>query len=358
MMISPIGTFLQGFDTNITTAMNAGVTGLTAYMALPVQTSIAIYYVIRGIKIAQGDGGPVQTFVTDLLRNIVILWFCSNAAIYNQWAINVFFVGIPTALNKAVFANAAGDLPAAATMAGGVTGTAAQFDQVWAILDGMISKVWEHADFWDVPTKMAAEICAITGGLALLVVAMVYLMSRFILAIVLELGVVAIACLMFDATKPIFERWLGKVIALIFLQVTVIVVLQIVMYADVQYMTQMQAAFAGQAGVPSEVQGLVGVITMLLMGAFAVYSLPAIAYSIGTGVAIHTSGPMMLAARAAAAAVGGLPSGGGAAIPALALSEELSMGLPQAEMTGASAASIAAPSLASLPPPPLSLPGA
>ena len=37
-MISPIGTFLQDFDANITAAMNAGVTGLTAYMATPVQT--------------------------------------------------------------------------------------------------------------------------------------------------------------------------------------------------------------------------------------------------------------------------------------------------------------------------------
>lgn len=354
-MISPIGTFLQNFDTNITAAMNAGVTGLTAYMALPVQTSIAIYYLIRGVKIAQGDGGPVQTFVTQLVRNVTILWFCSNAATYNTWVINLFFVGIPTALNKAVFANAAGGVPAA-TMAGGVTGTGAQFDQVWAILDGMIANVWQHADFFDFATKMAAEIAAITGGLALLVVAMVYLMSRFILAVVLELGVVAIACLIFDATKPIFERWLGKVIALIFLQVTVIVVLQIVMTADVQYMTQMQASFNGSQGVPSEIQGLVGVITMLLMGAFAVYSLPAIAYSIGTGVAINTALPMLMAAYGAVKGAG-MIGGGGAAMPALVAAEELSMSMPQAELAGSSTAAIAAPEAAALPPPPLSLPG-
>src|SRR5690348_10127548 len=97
-MISPIGSFMVRFDTAITAGMNAGVTGLTAYLATPVMTSLAIYYLIQGVRIAQGDGAPVQHFVTQLLRNVMILWFCSNANTYNQWVRDIFFTGLPTAL--------------------------------------------------------------------------------------------------------------------------------------------------------------------------------------------------------------------------------------------------------------------
>lgn len=355
-MISPIGTLLQNFDTNITAAMNVGITGLTAYMATPVKAALALYYLVEGVKIAQGDGGPVQDFVTRLFKNVTILWFCSTAATYNTYVMNIFYTGIPTALNKAVFQNVPGGAAAGVSMANGVQGTGAQFDQIWAMQDQMVAMAWAHADFLDVGTKLAATLTSLTGGLILCATAMVYEMSRFILAIVLELGVVAIACLIFDVTKPIFERWVGKVIALVFLQVTVIVVLQIAMTADVQYMKQMVAAFNGTQGVPSEVQGLVGVVLMLFMGAFAVYSLPTIAYSIGTGVAINMNLPVLLAAMAAKNAAETLAGLAFPALPAAEAGGELALGLPQAELAGSATAAIAAPAPASLPPP-LSLPG-
>lgn len=355
-MISPIGSFLSRFDANIQTAMTAGITGLTAYMAAPVMTSLAIYYLIQGVKIAQGDGAPVQHFVTQLFRNVTILWFCSNANTYNTWVMNIFFTGIPNALNKAILANATVGV-GTANVGTGVTGTAAAFDQIWDLMNIMVANVTAHADFWDISTKLSAQLTGLTGGLALVVIAMVYLMSRFILAIVIELGVIAIACLIFDATKPIFERWLGKVIALVFLQVTAIVVLQIIIATDVEYMKQISAAYTDAGGVAAEIQGLVSMVVLFLMGAFAIYSLPAIAYSIGTGVAITTL-PALYAAVKATQLAHSLLSKLEVSAPAAGAAEGgLALGLPQAELAGSSYGSISAPSAAALPPPPLSLPG-
>jgi type IV secretion system protein VirB6 len=354
-MISPIGSFMVQFDAAITAGMNAGITGLTAYLAPPVMTCLAIYYVIQGIRIVQGDGAPVQHFVTQLLRNVMILWFCSNADIYNRWVRDIFFVGLPTALNKAIMTQTVAGVPPPASMANGVTGTAALFDSVWALMDQQVGLILSHAPLLDFGSRMAAVLFGLTGGLALLIIAMVYLMTRFILAIVIEIGVVAVACLIFDATKPIFERWLGKIIALVVLQVTAIVVLQIVLTVDQNLMKQIVAA---GGGVPDQVQGLMSMVVLFFMGAFAIYSLSAIAYSIGTGVSISSLPVMLMAAKAmqtAAAAMAGmtitLPT-----VAAAEAAESLSLGIARSELGGGSGGVLAPPSSASLPPPPLSLP--
>jgi type IV secretion system protein VirB6 len=351
-MISPIGSFLVRFDTAITAGMDAGITGLVAYVTTPVMTSLALYYVIQGVKIAQGDGAPVQLFVTQLVRNVTILWFCSNADTYNTWVRDIFFTGLPTALNKAIMAKTVGGMGAG--LSNGVTGTAAIFDQVWALMDQQVGTILAQASVIDVSARMAAFVGGTTGGLALLIIAMVYLMARFILAIVIELGVLAVACLVFDATKPIFERWLGKVIALVFLQVTAIVVLQIVLTIDQEFTKQIVAA---GGGVPDRVQALIAMVVLFFMGAFAIYSLSAIAYSIGTGVAVSSLPLLYLAAKAMQSAAGALA---GMELPSLAAGEtgSLSLGLNGAQAglgAGEGGGMLAAPSMASLPPPPLSL---
>ena len=349
-MISPIGSFITQFDAAVTQGMTAGVTGLTAYLAKPVQTSAAIYLAAYGVRVANGDA-DVSRFVTRLVRIVVVLWLCSNAAAYNQWIINIFYTGLPAALNKAVLTNQFG-AGGGANVAGGVQGTAAIFDNLWSQSDVLVGQILQQAPLLDVGSRVAAYVYGAAGGLTLVVIAMVYMMARFILAIVLELGAIAVGCLMFDATTPIFERWMGKVIALVFLQVTAVVVLQIVLTIDQNFVKQIVAA-GGQ--VADQIQALMSMVVLFFMGAFAVYSLPAIAYSIGTGVAIQTMAPMMLAMRGAMGMAGSMA---GVSLPAAgaggAAGEGLSMGLADAELGSGGSSELIAPDPGSLPPPPVS----
>jgi type IV secretion system protein VirB6 len=354
-MISPIGSFITQFDTAITAGMASGITGLTAYMTTPVKTSAALWCLVYGVRVANGDAA-VQPFVLRVVRMVIVLWICSNSATYNQYVTDFFYTGLPAALNKAVLANQLG-AGGGANLAGGVQGTGAIFDNLWAQSDVLVGNILQQAPLLDVGSRAAAYIYGACGGLILVVIAMVYMMARFILAIVLELGVLAIACLIFDATTPIFERWLGKVIALVFLQVTAIVVLQIVLDIDQVFIKQI---VAGGGGVPDKVQALMAMVVLFFMGAFAVYSLPAIAYSIGTGVAIQTMAPLMMAARGVMgmAAVTAAADIAQSADKVAEATEGLSMGLASApEIGGGSSGGLIAPDPGSLPPPPLSLPG-
>ena len=186
------------------------------------------------------------------------------------------------------------------------------------------------------------------GGIGLLLCAGVYMISRFLFAIVVVLGPVAIACAMFGSTRPIFERWIGKGVAMIVLQVTAIVTMQIVIAGDVTFMTPL--ANATNLDLPHQLQSLISIVMWQGLGAFAIYSLPALAYSIGTGVAVSML-PVAIAAVAgaklagsAASAVAGALSGGSSGSSS---APDYNLSLARAELSGPSGEGSLAP-----PPPP------
>ena len=117
-----------------------------------------------------------------------------------------------------------------------------------------------------------------------------------VLAVIVCLAPAIIGCAMFDATRPIFERAMGKVVALILLQTAGLIVLQIVLMGDQWFIAQAVTAsfnaMAGGSALGDEIQILVALVVWFVAGAFAMYNLPAIAYSIGAGVAV--SGPPLL----------------------------------------------------------------
>jgi hypothetical protein len=106
----------------------------------------------------------------------------------------------------------------------------------------------------------------------------------------------------------------------------------------------------GASGAPaptiaSDIENLVAMVIWFGMGAFAMYSLPAIAYSIGTGIAMSMA-PLVLglfgAAKAVSAGISALGGAAGAGAEALG---SVSLGFARDELTMGSSG-------LSLPPPP------
>jgi hypothetical protein len=165
-----------------------------------------------------------------------------------------------------------------------------------------------------------------------------------------------------DLCKPMLPRWFGKVMSLVFMQVVLVLVLVSVLTLDDELMQQILHASPTPGstgligavgtvapGAPEALQGLISMVMVFLMGAFAILVSPAIAYSIGGGIAISTL-PIL---GAAYAAVAGTASAAGAALDAIPAYPEmdgggLSMGLADAELAGGGGSALPPPSPPSL----------
>jgi type IV secretion system protein VirB6 len=311
----------------------------------------------RGLRISQGDPAALHGMWGMIVGIIVVVALSTKVGQFDYYVRDLFYANLPNALNTAVAAHATGE--AAAT---GVKATAAIFDSMWMKSETQVNAVVTAAGMLDVGTTLAAQFCGITVGVALIVMAFWYLMARILLAIVLVFGPIAIACTLHPETTPIFERWMGKVVAMTCLQVSGIVLLTMLLKADQGFMLAVlpnaaakAVADSGWTGGPepttaSDLQNLVAMVLFFVMGALALWSLPAVAYSIGTGVAVNTMPHLAALARAAVALLTGVPLTAAIPVGEAAEATSLSMSLAQGELGGASVGTLPAsppPSLAS-----------
>ena len=184
-------------------------------------------------------------------------------------------------------------------------------------------------------------------GLGLGFLALVYITARFTMAVLVCIFPAIIGCAIFDATRPIFDRAVGKMVALIILQTLGLVILQIIMLGNQWFMVQATnaiiSAATNSAVFAEAIQVMLAMAVWFLAGAYVMWNVAPIAYSIGTG--ISSSGPSVYALSL----LGGR-SGGGAGMPALPT-------LPAAPQYGLSLAppQLEGPSNRLPPPPPPAL---
>lgn len=349
---TPLGSFLTTFDAAINSAQSTAIAGIAGGMTAILLPAAVIHIAMQGWRIMRGDIGVLNDFTAWFVKIAVIFYVAGNADIYNQYVTVWLGQTVPGWLSQAA-TNSAG------TDTGGLSGTAASLNLMWSDMWGMVAQAYAQAGITDIGSRVIAGVASLVGGFGLLLDAGVYLISRFLLSVMLVLGPVAIGCAMFGATRGVFERWLGTAISMITLQVAAVVVMQIVINGNSSFITALQpvsaAGVASSADIGTTIQNLIGFVIWTGLGAFALYSLPAIAYSLGGGIAISFA-PVIVAAGAGAAALASLPGGfgsggggGGDSVPELNLSmaraDSLAVG-------GGSGSALAAPEPPALPFPP------
>ncbi len=339
-VLLPIGAFLNQFDTAITTAQNGAVSGIVTVMPIPLASMAVIYFAMEGWRVAAGDLDRLNSFTFTMAKIGLIFMMATSMTAYNTWVVGVFEHGFPDAISRAVTTGASD------STSNTVAGVAGAIDKLWANMWARAATVWMSTTVLDVSSRLVATASVASGAVGLMLDALVYMIARFLFAIIVVLGPVCIACAMFAPTRPIFERWIGKGISLIVLQVAAIITMQIVLTGSQSFIT---APTDAAADLPTQLQNMISMAVWMLMGAFAIYSLPGLAYSIGTGIAT-SFGPIVSAAlRGASLAAGALaggaavaPVGGPGGLPALSGSgssmPDINLSMARAEIAGGSGA--------------------
>ena len=332
LALHPIGSFLIVFDRQIQDGLNSALAGLSGYVGKPLIVCCALFCIWHGIKIANADGMPAHKLVPTFLKIAAIVWLATNLAAFDYYVRDIFYDGLPHALGMAVL----GKSPSSTRAVGSA------FDSIWRQAWIFAADVYKKAAWYDVADRISAELCVLGVSIALLLMAFVFLMARFLLAIVIAFGPVMIGCLLFNSTKPIFERWVGKMIALVALQVAVVITLNMLLVGDKALMRNIEST-SGPLTIPTDIWNLTVMVLWFAFSALAMYALPAVAYSIGSGVQVHALAQAIGAGLGLSALRGGgggapqIPGQSGGQLPAgvggLSLASN-TMPRPQADAAG------------------------
>jgi type IV secretory pathway VirB6-like protein len=273
------------FYTFVERALIAGVSSVVAsgisYASGPLKALLVIYIGITGYLALTGQAdAPFQVLVTRVVRASFVVYLLTGPA-FSQYIFDLFMNGIPGALAHAI------------NNVQGPDAAARQFDVMVSATKHQTAQILQEATgISNIGTRAIAHVAQWIIDLALGAAFLIWEAGRVLMGVVIAAGPFVLTAYLFSATRPIVERWLGKMVSLTLLQLLVTILLQISIQGEKAYLRAMQAALQ-ESGVEVRLEALLQVGVFFVMCAFLLIMLPSLAYSMGTGISFSTQ-PIVL----------------------------------------------------------------
>jgi type IV secretion system protein VirB6 len=263
----------------------------------PATTILALAIAIMGMMTMMGNM-DMAVFLSFAIRAAVVMAFIQvGNTFYNQWVENLV-LAVPTYFSNAFSAS------------GGIGATPAQlFDQILNGWFASILSVW-HSSGWSMHAIFVGVVLALLTMLIVLpsLAAMftVFLISTFLLLVMLTIGPLMILALLFQVTRRFFHSYVSVMVTGAVFALVVDIVLGI--FSSI--LTGIMANFAPSGSPDTDLPGLFGLAAAMLVTGFSMARLPRLIEAIGGGVAVsldtvgrYMAGGFAAEASGAAAAI-------------------------------------------------------
>lgn len=308
-MISPIGSLLVRVDGSLTATVDSLVGIMANSAATPLILTATAFYVIQGIKLANGDATPLLGFVPQLIRIGMVLYLATNVEANTYWIRGVLMEGLPVAIGNAV-ATGTG------SVAHGVSPTGALLDSLYAQIWVAISSCWALVGFsvTGVVAGIAGVLTALAGGLSLAIMGLTVVGARLTLGVVVVFSPILIGCAIFDYTRPFFDRAVGYVVASVILISGAAIVINMMVLGSQWFLARATeaiiTAYSDAAAGYEAVEILLTLCLWFIGSGWMMLQLRPLAHSIGGGIASSTPSLLTMAmlSRGGGGGGGSLPS--------------------------------------------------
>ena len=278
---TPFATMDHDFGVAFGTGIQSAITSLLAAVAAPLLACVTLWIIVQGVLVMRGDL-DARRGITRIIRVALVVGMLTSSGLYTTYVQNAFMTSIPDWL-----AAAAGGAPSALT-------TPQTFDNMWQVTEHTIETVNGQLSQFDFIDAVSLAIIELLIALFLLVSFAIYEFATIVVGIMVAIGPVLLVGYLFEATKGVADRWIGKLITYSILTLLINVTLNIVLAGEKAYMrailTQQES---GLAAIPVEIKILLSLVMFFAMGAFIIVSLPLIAAALGGGLGVSPGGLVM-----------------------------------------------------------------
>ncbi|HUB49099.1 MAG TPA: type IV secretion system protein [Acetobacteraceae bacterium] len=280
---------------------------LIAAVAAPFQAALILYIAILGFMIISGRlSEPIRDTWGRIGKGAAVAFFLT-AGSYDQYVRDLFLNGIPNDILDTITGATGGHIGADS------------FDHIWnkAFAGGLT--VWKNIGTFDFGLVIVICLYWFAAAVATAFGFLVWLVSHILLGLFVAVGPLIIGMFLFPATRSIFERWVGLLLSMIFLQVFVASMLTVLIAAENWLLANVDSV--GNGNPFAQVQVLFGAIILFIIACVAVVQLPGAATGLAGGMQFHanalaraTFGRSLALASRTAAGAGRLAAAQGRAV--------------------------------------------
>jgi len=259
-----------------TNGMNATVSSAMSAIQGPLTAVIVLWIIISGIMVIRGDV-DARSGVTRLIKVSIIVGILMSTTLYNDYVVSFFTVGLPNWLASSFL---------------GVTGTqpsAHQFDAIWNEADILFATAEKNMNFYNVLYSVELGAMRDFVVVPIAVTFLIFEFAKIMMDVVVCIGPFVLVGYLFEATKGIADRWIGKLIGLTILTLLIDIVLSIILDGDRSYYNVSMTSLT-IATVAETVTICIQFVVFLSLGCLITGFLPAIASYLGGGVSFSPLG--------------------------------------------------------------------
>lgn len=265
--------FTSRFDAPLTNFIDTGVNNLSSAVSGPLKVALILYVVLYGFAVMRGAiVEPVQEFAWRAIKIAIILMLATNAGEYNTFIKQVFFDTLPKEIGSVFVTGSNSGL-----------NSGASFD---AFLDRVFKygyDLWQGSAWNDFFTIALAVVVIVAGAVATMFQFAIVLYAKIGLSLVLALGPVFIALMLFSATRPFGEAWTRQLVNFVILQVLAMAIIGL-------FLTTLDTVLASSTQVAADkAYAAIAIIALLSLGGYVSLQLPEIAGGLAGGGATLTS---------------------------------------------------------------------
>ena len=237
------------FSAGTANAVSAGLSAISG----PLTAVVVIWIIVQGALVMRGDL-DARGAITKIVRVVIVVGLLSSFALFSTYIVSLFQTTLP-------------QWAAGAVTGGSPSPTAApsMFDKVWDQSMAIASAASAKLKLWDVVDGVELDLLEVGIGLCLIIAFAVYEIGQIMLGVVIAVGPFVLAGYLFDATRGIAERWVGKLIGLSLLTLLIAIALQIILQGDVTYIQA--AGVTGAADVETSIAILMQATMFYALGA-------------------------------------------------------------------------------------------
>lgn len=273
----------QFVDAKLDVFLNERASSVIAEVSGPLRVALVLYVLLYGFAILRGSiSEPFMDFVIRGVK-LAFIYMLATTVAYSTYVTDPLFHVLPDTLARAI-------------SGGGVPDVGAAFDQFFSRAAYLAEKIAKEASPVDFGPWILAAVVYVIGALAAALGFGVVLVAKVALALLVALGPIFIACVLFDASRRFFFGWLSQAVNYLVLFALIITIFQLILsLVDQQW---------GQIDGQDPMAGGLLFIALCLLGAIFFLQTPAIAAGIAGGASAG------LADFANAASLSGTPRSG------------------------------------------------
>jgi type IV secretion system protein VirB6 len=278
---APFYVFDQTIQQPFVNGMNATVSNALSAIQGPLTAAVVLWIIVTGVLVMRGDL-DARRGITRILSVCLVVGILTSAVLYNQYVVSFFTTGLPDWLANSLL---------------GVTGaqpSAHQFDALWDEANEFFRAASKNLNFYNVLYSVELGILQDAIVFPIGITFLIYETAKILMDVVVAIGPFLLVGYLFEATRGIADRWVGKLIGLAILMLLVDIVLSIIIQGDQAYFNTSMNSLTAATVIDTITIGIQFLI-FLSLGCLITCFLPAIASFLGGGIAV---GPLQMAVAA------------------------------------------------------------